>query len=816
MIAVYPNSHRAGQFGRNNFLNFPSGKQYYVSIWDSALNNSDGWYRASDNIAFATINTGNSSYYYVTVFGDGDYSANYDYTLTVCRYNISALGNLEINNYFNNADNNASTFTNTYLGSTTKTATPISFSIDSPIDEDRYKLTLAQGDKISVQMDLPSNYNDSAHKYRIAICSDVYQSTSYVSWTERLYNNPDSTNSKFATFIAPSAGTYYVSVKSAARQFNYSLMGTLRITKTPLSSLDQYENKGWESTNDFIFSAIFALGGQEYGVNGATIVTGNVNASGNLDNELDTDWFRYQNGTQTKTASIQLTGGTEIQNGAGLAIFDRDYKLLSTGGANLLYALSPNEVYYIAAYVKDGAYNTVKDNRNYTLSIKERTTPELKFAPENTNEYYIFCNSPEGIKAWYLSHEVANGQLSTNGNPYENVTGPKLLMQQDLAPGTYTLFYAHLNWVKDQDGAGNIPIYIDAQFEYLDGNATVQLTNAGYSTGWDDELDQAWADYRGKSFQLTKQSERTGRTMVEPETIVINNPTITLNAGNSVGWIGEHMNSDYLASHQSYFDDPLFMMVKFTVSGSNVRLNLAGFEHPSMHSPNALPLPWLIRNSNTDPQQNGIPNGQIKGYVEQAPIMKTDVSFTINNATFNGIAEETINNKQYYNQSVKIYNVYHPNGTDCNYWTTNLNPKDNVRTVTQSDMVTLKHWSQPENKWWNFGFNYYDQWGESILGNYGITNKYCYEIYNDTGKPLSFLYQMADVEGHIFAEFAPGNNASLNSGHPNVMLMQEDFRTYKTIFDVNLQPGLNTFTIETTLGHAAVGGMDNKIYIECP
>ena len=366
-------------------LESPEGKMYYVNILDHAGNSTDwtasqhmdGWYQESIGLSWATINTGNvSRNYIIRVNGDGEkFSADETYTLKIFMHNINAnIGDLEINDYFAQADSSMSSVQNNYIGSTNKTATPLNFVIDSPVDKDRFAVTMNAGEKLSVLMSMPSSYNDAKYAYRIVICSDVKEGNGQWTWKELQFNNPDSYYSKYVTFIAEKAGTYYVSIESRTQQYNDSLSGAVTITKTPKSSFDKQEIKGpegYQCSSDFISVVVMAiLDIPLYGVNGYTDFTNAI--SGNFDNQLDVDWYRYTNGASAKNVLMHISENDDsIADNCGIIVLDENFNLLSEGTPGYVYGLAPHGVYYIGAYVKDNMYGNIMSNRNYTVAVQE-------------------------------------------------------------------------------------------------------------------------------------------------------------------------------------------------------------------------------------------------------------------------------------------------------------------------------------------------------------------------------------------------------------------------------------------------------------
>ena len=293
------------------------------------------------------------------------YSADETYTLSIYRYRLSACGDLELNNSFENAQAKKSAFAG-YLGSPTKMAVPIDFSIDSPMDIDRYAVDLNAGDKISIQMELPDYYT-SSYEYRLEIHRDLTDTDTGIQYIAASYNNPDSIKTKFVTYIAEKTGTYYVAVRSISYQYNYALHGTLRVTKTPAASLDSRENKTNGCSDDFIFVTFINFFGTDFGITTATQLTQPSSISGSLDNELDVDWFKFKNGGESKTAAFTFTGAEAGH--AGIIVYDSKLDLLTAGVNGYRYNFQANQEYYIAVFAKDGEYSNLIGNNNYTMSM---------------------------------------------------------------------------------------------------------------------------------------------------------------------------------------------------------------------------------------------------------------------------------------------------------------------------------------------------------------------------------------------------------------------------------------------------------------
>lgn len=456
------------------YLESPNGKCYNVSILDhtgtsTSVDSSqymDGWYRLSEEISWAAITTGASSRkYLIKVWSDdGEFSADHEYTLRIYRYNLSQLGNLELNDKFSDADAKITTLTSSYIGTSSKVASPVNFSIDYPMDEDIYAVQMAAGDKISVLMEMPAGYDDSYYQYRIAVCSNVSETNTSVSWTEREYNNPGSAYTKYVTFIAETAGTYYISISSLTKQYNYSMIGTLTITKTLSAQLDGNENKGNESTNDFLFTTIFTFLGYRFGVDGWTAMTNSV--AGSLDNELDIDWYKYTNSSSIKNAGIYIDGTQAVKDGTSVVVLDSEHKTLLAGDSGQVVNLSPNGVYYIGVCVSDDAYSNIKNSNNYTLRIEEA----FKFDGEILN----MDNSGFGLQEIWFN----------NAENYVNL--------EKRIPANKIISVSFIASYLTQDGSFERPIpkakdYIETIFLYDQSGNTVDMYG-----GWYDYTNMAY------------------------------------------------------------------------------------------------------------------------------------------------------------------------------------------------------------------------------------------------------------------------------------------------------------------------------------
>ncbi len=435
-------------------VNTPEGKKYGVYVYDNQGNTTTttpsqvidgGWYE--DGTAYATIESNTSRYYLIKINSiDGSYSADEKYTLTTYVYNKNAIGDLEVNNKFDYADG-LKTETLSYIGTNIKPAIPIDFCIDSPIDEDMYAIDVSAGDKISVYMDIPdTDYIDSTHRYRINM---YYDDENGDRWVSR-YNNPNSTKSKYITFVAETSGTHYVSVESQNNQYDYTMFGKLTITKTPSSAFDILEDRGENCSNDFIFVTKFSLFGYEFGV--ATAVEMNNSVSANFDNELDVDWYKYKvgSGNQIKQLGINFSNPS-MQNSVDMIITDEAGEILYFGTNTNTYEFKANETYYIGLCLKDNVFNNVKGDTSYSINLGSNVVSDLwmkKVSGGNT----LYVNNPETITDLDIIQNLTSNHKNNN-----------LIYRQKEVSGVNTLYVTHSG--RKVNDAPTDSFYYDIDFE---------------------------------------------------------------------------------------------------------------------------------------------------------------------------------------------------------------------------------------------------------------------------------------------------------------------------------------------------------------
>lgn len=863
------------------YLESPTGTQYFVSIYDNRCTTNsynknelmDGW--TNDGISYASIcgQTSTSQKYCIKVCSDdGTFSPDNTYTLKIYKYSLSKLGDLELNDSFENADNLENTVTD-YIGTTTKTATPIKFSIDSPVDVDNYAVYLKKGDKISIKMDLPTSYNDFTEQYRIEIYSDVEETEDGITYMVRSFNNPKSTYSKFVTFIADSSGTYYVGVKSLERKFNYSKYGTLMITKTASSSLDKYEDQGWEDSNDFICVITSLLGIMPLERITAELIDVNV-SNATIDNELDIDWYNYKNGAEHKTAEIQVSGA----DGLEVIVLDSERNLLSAGVNGNTYTFAPNGTYYIAVYAADNSYGSMLNNNSYTLDIElEKMRSDLIFKPVNWGAF-IYDNNPEYLK----EEDLADYDL-----------GNSFIMSADNVSGYVDFQSSHsvLKYVLDKG-----PVSFDVLlYNPLSEPVTVEVERVGYQAPYEVAGDgstsdewaclQAWADFMQFHIEREmiigeRESEYNPYNYKDIKGSMTQGGRITLEGGESKWLFGDNA---CLTMNQSTWS-PFNIVTRLKITGGVVNLGFAAFRNRNnVFAPESAKLFYSESQRNYTEAQlfckhicecdncvYDARKGECKcvecadwecnTYCKNVCIVEHDIDGKPKGVT-PSVAETKTNlnwviddQTQYF--TPMVYNMSNPNGyminSDSDYrWYTHYNPNadkyDGKDFGVENDILELtfdeKNVSGDILKTWVFNtrrtkpsldnsvFKENKNNDEETerqrmvnelmpLGNYGVAEKYIMNIENTTSVSKTITYSL-QTESHAIISYRDNKGdwkrkikASDTKAEGET---QEEFERSITedIFSIDISPGEEkTLEFEVILPNADPGGFKHQLRCE--
>lgn len=835
------------------YLESPSGKKYSVSIFDNRCSSDEQKVSefmsgvTDDGISYATIKGKTSALIkYCIRVGSEDGSFSYDdtYTLHVYRYDISKLGSIEMNNSFDEADG-LKTKTAAYIGTTSKIAAPISFCIDSPIDVDYYAVDMSAGEKLSVKMDLPSTYNDTTEKYRIEIYSDVRKTDENITYTSRSYDNPDTSKSKYVTLVANTAGTYYVAVKSLTRKYHYLKHGTLTITKTAAACMDSYETKGEECSNDFARITVMLLLGYEFFVDGCTSVQTPVNA--NFDNELDVDWYKFENGSESKTAVIAMEG-ENISSAAEVIVLDAEFDLLTAGVSGNTYTFIPNETYYIAAFVKDNKYTEMMSDRNYSISVSlSELRNDLVFKPLDWGTF-LYDNSPEHLLEMDLADEDLGNRALINA---ENLSGVVDIATSHLIrPETVNASRANRT----------------VSFDYLLYNsgseeAVVTLERYGMQTPYynrgESETDndfacvQAWSDYvecdlnedkfignvlssEDWKYKSYKHNSKYGNIKEK----VGSGGSIKLQPG-EIKWLLGDVRPTIDVRNTGY---PFFMISRINIKGTVDLMSLAFNNINNVHTPRAAKLyPTLAERTGAEINEEGDIEDKCKGISNSVAETESEIVWDINEDSIS--YRPTIYNLW---NDFKGHTVYKYddvvadirgkrdlwNIESCYIWYTHINPTNDEKNYHRgvgTDM--LEFTLNDENHCWKLDTIHKKAvYGNGVIkhsdiadrgytaeaismGNFSVIERYKITLNNNTDKMKHITYLTNTSTTFIYSYFVNGEYG-YNMKCPTSKFYGDKLRMQDILF-VDLEPYATTnIILEVTIPNIGTGGIANALYVE--
>lgn len=818
------------------YLESPIGKKYNVSIFDNRCSSDEQKVSefmsgvTDEGISYATIKGKTSaSIKYCIRVGSEDGSFSYDdtYTLRVYRYDISKLGSIEMNNSFDEADG-LKTKTAAYIGTTSKISAPISFCIDSPIDVDYYAVDMSAGEKLSVKMDLPSTYNDTTEKYRIEIYSDVRRTDENITYTSRSYNNPDTSKSKYVTLVADTAGTYYVAVKSLTRKYHYLKHGTLTITKTAAACMDSYETKGEECSNDFARITVMLLLGYEFFVDGCTSVQAPVNA--NFDNELDVDWYKFENGSESKTAVIAMEG-ENTSSAAGVIVLDSEFDLLTAGVSGNTYTFTPNETYYIAAFVKDNKYTEMMNDRNYSISVSlSELRSDLVFKPLDWGTF-LYDNSPEYLTDDDMADYNLGNKLLLTG---ENLTGV-IDVQTSHSVKPYMLKESSIGFDIILYNPTNETIVVDllqygSQAPYETDDYGTNATSAQWVAL------RAWADYF--QINLTRGNDEHNGVLqyygdfekqynwLQYKTYNCQNQISKLNSkGHYViepghtAWV---LDDARLTLTNKDKWSPMNITARFKTNGV-VNVSIAAFRDVnnvwSPESPQLVYNKYTQRNypagvEETDKESDL--DGKNKGIAHSVAEVEAKIRWIIDDNTTNF--------------APTVYNMANPYGYTIakqghsNYWVTNFNTNQdsgNFNNGVESDILPLE-FADSQRTWYFDTRHYTPMNGNGIItgtppivdavvtGNYGVTTRYCIDISNNASSDRIITYCLK-TKSHVIIRYKLDSMAIWQTV-VKCAIPEDIIDGWKDIFSVVIPENAeDTLTFEVLLPNADTGGLQNKL-----
>lgn len=760
--------------------------------------------------------------------GNGiDYSYDDTYTLTVYKYSLADLGDLELNNSFEDAKDQQSNFLNNYIGTSSKEATPIKFSIDSPADVDKYAIYMSKGDKISVKMDLPATYNDALDRYRIEIYRNVVnKGDGAYTYIAASYNNPNSTHSKYVTIIAEKAGTYYVGIRSLNGRFDYQKYGILTITKTTSANLDELEIQGTRP-NDFLYVITGKDDDFTYITNtSARIDDAEIEAT--IDNELDVDWYSYKNEDRYSTAEINLESSGYVE----AIVLDATYRVMSAGVNGNTYTFEPNHTYYIAVYAKDNSYGSMLNDNSYTLDIElEKLRSDLIFKPVNWGTF-MYDNSPEYITTDDLADSSLGNKWLLTG---ENLTGV-IDIQSSHSVQSYITTEGNICF--------DILLYNPTQ-----NDITVKVLQCGVQMPWEENDSpqnatssqwvclKAWADYlqtnlTEKMFIIDENYEKENGIIYEPynyknyKELLPEEGEYKIGKGQAVWMFGE--NRPIITNKDAW--SPINIVTKIHTDDM-VNVSIGAFRNVNdVYSPDYPDLIFDYKNQRKEPQIDG---AKVEDDVERKCKGIASSLAEVEAKTIWVIDENTT----YFTPTV--YNMFNPygyhiaDGSNTTYWTTHFNPnqdKWNYYNGVESDIIPLvfeeKNGIGEVTKTWYFDTRHFRPlYGNGVLtdtppictaviqGNYGVLTRYYIDIKNKTDVDKKILYKLG-TKSHAIVRYKWLSDVDMKTVVKSKASVNAEDIMYD-IFNIPLPKQTeDTLIIEVLLPNADNGGYRNTLIAE--
>lgn len=541
---------------------------------------------------------------------------------------------------------------------------------------------------------------------------------------------------KYVTFIAPSTGDYYIYVRNKDGQ-EESTNYKLAVTKTSLNGDTTNEQVTESLSNDFINH------------NGSIIpadLTTFVN--GELDNQLDIDWYRIPASNKDQIKTVILDGAEELKQNSVFVLYDPSEQQVvarAENSSSITYAMSAGRDYFVGITPKDTseAWDAVK-NQTYKLIL----TKELNFTPQLGGSY-IYSNNKEAISVSQLADD-------------NNQDGPKLLFSQSgLKTGTYTLMLTHRNET-------GLPIYVDVQFyaPYPTDNSKIQITKYGDDVAGEGYGDKSWSGMPGYAGYFGSTIGRVRKQLGDTESgqIDLFIPSYGLSKlkdtdnnfkDNPSIWLSTQYNNDAIDTRYPILTNGqlLYTMMEFeVVSDTGITVNIAAFEaegafeHRFDNYKATDYAPYEVEHT-------------IKGISTFKPEVTASLDFYIDQNT-------DLNQRQ----EVVIKNPFYPNGIITNWWKTNMNPQFeewNAHLNTESDLLAFCYQDDVRN--WSFDTTHSYKDGSDLpsptlvepdkkssthdlacnLGNYGVRTTYKLHVANTTAQERIFCYHL-ETSSNLF------------------------------------------------------------------
>lgn len=465
--------------------------------------------------------------------------------------------------------------------------------------------------------------------------------------------------------------------------------------------------------------------------------------------------------------------------------------------------------------------------------------PAPLFFEEIGGGKFIYCNNREGIK---------RTDLADSNNP-----NPRLLMhEKGLFDGKYEMLLFHNNdtsiGINPNTGetisyGSGFPIYLDVQFYDPYGTAELVVESVGYQIPMGESWAciQGYSDYKQMAIQSLTGLEETVYPMSYDD---LGLPYIHNFGQSPTMWIGDKMPNSY------YKPIPMsrcvYMVIEFSIYNSQcIEVNVAAFKD----NENGFENRFSDYQAGSDPNITApfIKDMQYKGIANTLPQVDTKLIMAIDDSVADGS-----------NLPVTVFNPIEPAGNTAYWWKTNINPQSERYYANLSDASNMLHFtyndpqklnaygsafSGEKDTVWRFDVEHSDTYqfpanrssnndpnyllprpyivndsGQSSnlyegqnLANYGVVNRYNYEIYN---------YSSTERTGTFNLE--TGSNNVIILRHPSY-IDSVYLAYFKGENSTQVKDVLNEFTIESDAGIGTIvdivlttgnaGGMANSIIV---